>query len=278
MTMSKDWYNTEFEENELESKHRPPSVEYSFYTAVKTGDMETVLQNCNANSFTHLEGTGILSRNAVTNLKYHFVVTAAMLTRYCIDGGMESEQAYRLSDFYILKMDSCTTQQQIADLHHIMAKDFTGKMALQKKSSVLSKPVMQCVDYIYTHIKERITIEDLACYTGLSQNYLSRVFKQNLGISISDYIREQKIEKATHLLRYSDKSVVDIANYLSFSSQSHFIQVFENFTGLTPKKYRDKYYKSMWSSDRHFCRKLLGTEVSGLKSQKTPSPMVYPAR
>ena len=143
-------------------------------------------------------------------------------------------------------MDSCTTQQQIADLHHIMAKDFTGKMALQKKSSVLSKPVMQCVDYIYTHIKERITIEDLACYTGLSQNYLSRVFKQNLGISISDYIREQKIEKATHLLRYSDKSVVDIANYLSFSSQSHFIQVFENFTGLTPKKYRDKYYKSMW--------------------------------
>ena len=35
MTMSKDWYNTEFEENELESKHRPPSVEYSFYTAVK---------------------------------------------------------------------------------------------------------------------------------------------------------------------------------------------------------------------------------------------------
>ena len=48
------------------------------------------------------------------------------------------------------------------------------------------------------------------------------------------------------LLRYSDKPIVDIANYLSFSSQSHFIQIFENYTGLTPKKYRDKYYKSMW--------------------------------
>ena len=35
MAISKDWYNTEFEENETESKHRPPSVEYSFYTAVK---------------------------------------------------------------------------------------------------------------------------------------------------------------------------------------------------------------------------------------------------
>lgn len=221
-------------------------MEYSFYTAVKTGDMETVVANCKEDAFIHLEGTGVLSRNALTNIKYHFVVTAAMLTRYCIDGGLEPEQAYRLSDFYILKMDTCTTVRQIADLHHEMAKDFTGKMVLQKKSSILSKPVVQCVDYIYSHIKERITVAMLAEYTGLSESYLSRVFKQNLGISISDYIREKKIEKATHLLRYSDKSIIDIANYLSFSSQSHFIQTFENFTGMTPKKYRNKYYKSMW--------------------------------
>ena len=58
--------------------------------------------------------------------------------------------------------------------------------------------------------------------------------------------KEKKIEKATHLLRYSDKSIIDIANYLSFSSQSHFIQTYEDFTGMTPKKYRNKYYKSMW--------------------------------
>ena len=246
MAISKDWYHTEIKNDDMEILHRSPSVEYSFYNAVRSGDMETVTANCKNDSFLHLEGTGVLSRNPLTNIKYHFVVTTAMLTRYYIDGGLEPEQAYRLSDFYILKMDSCTSLRQIADLHHTMAKDFTGKMILQKKLSVLSKPVMQCIDYIYAHIKDRITIEDLACHTGLSQNYLSRVFKQNLGISISDYIREKKIEKATHLLRYSDKAVVDIANYLSFSSQSHFIQVFENFTGLTPKKYRDRYYKSMW--------------------------------
>lgn len=246
MAFSEEWYETELKSSELETLHRPPTVEYSFYMAVKTGDMETVVANCKEDAFIHLEGTGVLSRNALTNIKYHFVVTAAMLTRYCIDGGLEPEQAYRLSDFYILKMDTCTTVRQIADLHHEMAKDFTGKMVLQKKSSILSKPVVQCVDYIYSHIKERITVAVLAEYTGLSESYLSRVFKQNLGISISDYIREKKIEKATHLLRYSDKSIIDIANYLSFSSQSHFIQTFENFTGMTPKKYRNKYYKSMW--------------------------------
>ena len=255
MALSKEWYNAEFIDNEKETLHRAPSIEYSFYNAVKTGDMDFVIKNCKEDAFIHLEGTGVLSRNPLNNIKYHFVVTTAMVTRYCIDGGLEPEQAYRLSDFYILKMDSCTTVRQVADLHDEMAKDFTGKMILQKKASILSKPVTQCVDYIYSHIKERITIADLAAYTGLSESYLSRVFKQNLGVSISDYIREKKtvrkalekkIEKATHMLKYSDKPIVDIANYLSFSSQSHFIQIFEGFTGLTPKKYRDKYYKSMW--------------------------------
>ncbi len=246
MSFTKEWTDSELQNSELEILHRSPDVEYSFYHAVKVGDMDTVVKNCEEDAFLYLEGTGTLSHDPLTNMKYHFIVTAAMLTRYCIEGDMEPELAYRLSDFYILKMDASTTIRQVADLHHSMAKDFTGKMVLQKKSSILSKPVMQCVDYIYGHIKDRITIQSLADYTGLSTNYLSRVFKQNLGISVSDYIREKKVEKATHLLRYSNQSVVEIANYLSYSSQSHFIQTFEAFTGQTPKKYRDKYYKSMW--------------------------------
>lgn len=91
MAFSEEWYETELKSSELETLHRPPTVEYSFYTAVKTGDMETVVANCKEDAFIHLEGTGVLSRNALTNIKYHFVVTAAMLTRYCIDGGLEPE-------------------------------------------------------------------------------------------------------------------------------------------------------------------------------------------
>ena len=134
MSISQDWITNELKDTEPEALHRSPSVEYSFYNAVRAGDMETVNKNCEEDSFLHLKGTGILSKNPLTNLKYHFVVTTAMLTRYCIDGGLEPEQAYRLSDFYILKMDSCTTVRQIADLHHIMARAFTGKMILQKKA------------------------------------------------------------------------------------------------------------------------------------------------
>ena len=109
-----EWYKRELSDSESETYHRPMEEEYSFYSAVGNGDMEFVRKNLNQGDFTNPEGMGVLSKNALTNLKYHFVVTAALLTRHCVEGGLELEQAYRLSDFYILKMDSCTNIETIA--------------------------------------------------------------------------------------------------------------------------------------------------------------------
>lgn len=215
------------------------------FEAVKDGNIEAVSKNLKEEAFTNPEGMGILSKNPLTNLKYHFVVTVALVTRYCIDGGMETEQAYRLSDFYIIHMDACSTIQEISDLHHEMALDFTGKMRLLQKNAALSKPVAQCIDYIYAHISARITVEDLAVYTNLSASYLSRLFKQNLGVSISDYIREKnrKSAESSALFRFYLHS--DCKLFI-ISSQSHFIQTFQHYVGMTPKQYRSSKYKSTW--------------------------------
>lgn len=246
MNLQREWYMKELKMSEEDNPHRPLEVEYSFYNAVSSGDMDYVRKNIKEGDFKNPEGMGVLSRNALTNLKYHFVVTVAMITRHCVEAGMELEQAYRLSDFYILKIDSMTTTEDIAALHDSMVLDFTGKMHLLKKHTIISKSITMCIEYIYNHIHDRITIEDLATYTDLSPSYLSRLFKKELGISVSDYIREKKIDKAQNLLKYSDFTPVEIANYLSFSSQSHFIQTFEKLVGMTPKKYRDHYYRTSW--------------------------------
>ena len=141
-----EWYKRELSDSESETYHRPMEEEYSFYSAVKNGDMEFVRKNLNQGDFTNPEGMGVLSKNALTNLKYHFVVTAALLTRHCVEGGLELEQAYRLSDFYILKMDSCTNIETIAELHRSMVLDFTGKMLVLQKNAIISKPIVQCTD------------------------------------------------------------------------------------------------------------------------------------
>ena len=100
-----EWYTQELNQSETESYHRPIEEEYSFYAAVKNGDMDYVRNNLEHSDFTNPEGMGVLSKNPLNNLKYHFIITVAMITRHCVEGGLELELAYRLSDFYILKMD-----------------------------------------------------------------------------------------------------------------------------------------------------------------------------
>lgn len=246
MNLKKEWYLQELNTSEEADAHRPLEEEYSFYQAVSSGDMDYVSENCKQGAFANPDGMGILSSNPLTNIKYHFVITVAMITRHCVSAGMELEQAYRLSDFYIRKMDTYTSQDDIFKLHDDMVLDFTGKMMLQKKNTVISKSIVLCMEYIYNNISQRITVQELADYTALSPSYLSRLFKKELGIAISDYILEKKIEKSQNLLRYSDYSLIEIANYLAFSSQSHFIQAFKKLVGLTPKKYRDQHYRTSW--------------------------------
>lgn len=246
MNLRSEWFQEELQKSEESLSHRPLEEEYSFYQAVSSGDIDFVEKNCRENTFTNPEGMGILSTNPLTNIKYHFVVTVAMITRRCVEAGMELEQAFRLSDFFILKMDACTSIDAISKLHTQMVLDYTRKMLLVKKNNFLPKPIVLCMDYVYSNINRRITVDDLAKHADLSPSYLSRLFKKELNISISDYICDMKIEKAQHLLRYSDYSLIDIANYLAFSSQSHFIQTFKKLTGVTPKKYRDHYYRTSW--------------------------------
>lgn len=246
MDISKEWYRSEFVQHELLIPHRLIETEFTFYDAIATGNITYVTENCKEHIFTNPEGMGRLSENPLQNLRYHFVVTTAMITRYCVNAGMEQEKAYSLSDFYILKMDSCKTMAEIGELHTTMCLDLCKKMNHLRSQQILSKPIVLCIDYIYSHLHFRITIKELAEYLDISESYLSRLFLKEIGTPLSQYILDLKIEKAKNLLQYSDYNIIDIANYLAFSSQSHFIQVFQKKTGLTPHRYRTKHFRTSW--------------------------------
>lgn len=250
-----EWLLVEAGDDIDEMEHRQTTEEFLFYRAVASGDVEEVKKNCEQERFLESKGVGILSQNPVTNLKYHFVITTAMVTRLCKQNGMELEQAFRLSDFYIQKLDYIHTVQGVQNLHDEMVMDYAEKMRSYFRNDTNSKHINACKEYIYSHIKERITIEDLAKEVGVSASYLSRLFKKETGVSVSVYIREQKIDIAKNLLKFSDYSMIDIANRLAFSSQSHFIQQFREIVGMTPKKYRDIHYMIQW-------------DVEGMTSEK----------
>lgn len=246
MNILNDIHISDYTLAEEELIHQPIEKEYRFYKAVEAGNLEYVEEDFKNNGFRDQTGKGILSRNPLRNVKNHFVVTATMVTRVCSNGGLSLEEAFRLSDHYILKADEAQSIDEVCNLHHQMILDFTHRMRDIKTQATLSKPVHHAIEYIYANIYRRLTVEEVAAHINLSPAHLSRIFKAETQMSVSDYIRSTKIERAKNLLRFSDYSYVEISNYLSFDSQSHFIQTFKRYVGTTPKKYRDKFYRSNW--------------------------------
>lgn len=250
MEHSKQQKPIEADDKREMTSHREPGEEFFFYRAVAAGLLDIVQENCRRGAFENAEGVGRLSDNPVTNLRYHFVVTAAMITRFCTEGGMAMEEAFGLSDIYIQRMDRCTNTAEIVLLHDQMALDFTERMLMLKKNVAASKQVADAISYIYVHIMERITVNDLAKAIFVSPTHLSRIFKQETGISVSEYIRRRKIDMAKNYLQFTNYDLADISAMLSYSSQSHFIQHFHNEVGMTPKAYRKEYYLNNWNVNR----------------------------
>lgn len=236
MTISKEWIYKEFINREDMIIHAPYEPEMEFYSYVKNGDLDKVNVYLKRD-FTAIKGLGKLSDNQIRNFRYHFIITAAMISRACIDAGLTLEQAYSLSDFYIQKVDKINTLHEIDMLHKSMVVDYTKLMKKTKASTIYSKPVVHCINFIYSHLHMRITLDSLASEVSLSPGYLSRLFKKEMGMSVSEYISVQKIETAKNMLRYSDYSPSFIASILGYPSQSYFTQCFKKATGVTPKRF-----------------------------------------
>ncbi len=231
--------------------HSPYEKELRFYEQVKNGQVEEVDAWMKAHPIGSGEGLGVLSDNPVNNLRYHVIVSIAMITRFCIEGGMDLETAYGLSDMYIRKADTIKDEKELKRMQRHMCVDFTQRMRRLKKETIYSKHIVLCVDYIHAHINERITTEQLACHCRLHASYLSRLFKKETGIGIGEYIRRRKIEAAQNMLKYSEYTFSEIANFLAFSSQSHFVKVFHDCVGITPREYRNQYYRTNWGEKRN---------------------------
>lgn len=190
------------------------------------------------------EKLGKLSDNPLRNLKYHLIISVAFITRYCIEGGMEMETAYNLSDIHIRQIDKCHSEDEIHQLHREIVADYARRMNALCRQNRYPKAVTICLDYIYDNLHTKITLEKLADLVSLSPAYLSKLFHKEVGMTISAYILKKRIETAENMLKYSDYSCMDISEYLCFSSKSHFIQVFKKNTGYTPKIYREKYFRT----------------------------------
>ncbi len=241
MNVDKKLSHIEFLNREYNVSHLSYEREMAFFQSIKQGDYAEAQRlfkpfNC--------EEMGKLSEDSLRNLKYHLIITVAFITRYCIEGGMEMEAAYNLSDIYIRSIDKCRTEDEINMLHREVVADYAQRMNIIRKQNRYPKTVTMCLDYIYDNLHRKIALEQLAEYVKLSPTYLSKLFHKEVGITVSAYITKKRVETAENMLKFSDYSCLEISDYLCFSSESHFIHAFKKHTGYTPKNYREQFFRT----------------------------------
>lgn len=186
---------------------------------------------------------GILATDQVRQLKNTFIVTATLVSRAAIRGGMDANDALRISDSYIQNCELLNNVADIVNLQYRMVLDYTEKVEYLLHGQNLSQLVIDVKNYIMHHISDPIKTKDIAKEFYTNRSRLSTNFKKETGENLIDFILKEKIEEAKRLLRYSNKTLVSISFYLGFSSQSHFTRVFKKYIGLTPTEYREKHAK-----------------------------------
>ncbi len=92
--------------------------------------------------------------------------------------------------------------------------------------------------YIDNHLADPIGLNTICELVFMNKSYLSRLFKQEVGETFSEYLMRRRVEKAKRLLRFSDKSIDEITEAIGLENVNHFYRIFKRITGKTPRAFR----------------------------------------
>lgn len=220
------------DDNAIRHSYREEQLLMQAIREGRTEDAVRIAENMDRDS-------GRLSRDYIRHRRNFAIVGIALCARAAIEGGISPETAYRISGYYIAKCDEAQDPAHMLYHRNRAIEELAGRVAENLNKPRTSAYVEQCQDYIRKHYREKIYLEDAADAIGISPTYLSRLFKKETGKCFQDFINEERVFRASNLLRYSDRSLPEIATYVGFPNQSYMGKLFKKYKNTTPRAFRD---------------------------------------
>lgn len=189
----------------------------------------------------NLIGRAELSRDPLRSLKNSLIGSCTIFTRAAIEGGLDSETAFTLSDLFIREIELISHSREIPSFEKQMLLAFIDALQtlrVELTEANFSPLISRTREYIRQHSMQRISLNEIAKQVNVHPNYLSNQFSKEVGQSIMSYYDELRINSIIHYLQYSQLSLSEIAIILDFSSFPHFSSYFKKNTGKTPREYR----------------------------------------
>ena len=129
-----------------------------------------------------------------------------------------------------------TSVEQILDWLKIFRDGLCDSFAAHNKD-YKNHIVINVKKYIKEHVKEKLTLNNVAEVFNISPNYLSVLFSKYNDTGFTDYINHSKVEAAKEMMTEGDYKIYEISDILGFESAFYFSRVFKKITGLSPRDY-----------------------------------------
>ncbi|MBQ2794733.1 MAG: helix-turn-helix transcriptional regulator [Oscillospiraceae bacterium] len=178
----------------------------------------------------------------VRNIKNYCIITNTLLRKAAQDGGVHPFYLDRISSDYALKIEQIPSTAAAQDL---MADMFRSYCRLVRKHTMkhYSPPVQRAITTIDSDLTANLTLNALATMQNLSPSYLSALFSQETGQTLTEYVNQKRVKLAMRLLATTKLQIQTIAQHCGILDVHYFSKVFKKAVGVTPKQYRESQQK-----------------------------------
>lgn len=215
------------------SSHAGVEARNALYACIESGDADNIDRVFHAFEASLLE----LIQKDVSTYKLTVNYLLAQLEIVAVRGGLSLIQCSSLQEKYYRAIERADSPKEATALLREQCVELTSLIRDCKKLSSLTR---ECCAYIQNHIYEELSLPSVAQALRYSESYLSHRFKEEMGKTVNQYVRDIRIAQAKQLLRQG-LAVSQVAAMLRFSSQSHFTAAFRKNTGLTPALFRKQH-------------------------------------
>lgn len=218
--------------------HRRYELENNFLQLVEKGDTENVL-----NAFVNM-GSNAINANRYLDAIYQNPSAASALVRTLARKAAEQGGAS------LIEIDAITRRaaQSAANTHSLnKIKEINLKTILELTEAVrrhklhadkYSPPIQKVVAHLHLNWSQEISLPYLAELASLSEAYLSKRFRREVGMTISQFVAQLRCSEAARLLKSTSSPVSQISSYVGYLDNNYFVKVFKNQYGVTPSEYR----------------------------------------
>ena len=218
----------------------PYALENSLIEKVKSGD-EAGARTLTTNL---LDQIAIFESGDLAAVRNRFFGIFAVLTRALAEDGGEG-----LNDGNEMPPVDAYALESAADLGELQAAagELVGRYAQNIFSGIYggsSDVIRQTIRQVNDNFGHKITLQTIAGLLHVNPSYLSMLFKEEMGLTFTEYLNAMRVKRAKQMLAGTNLSVVDISLKSGFADQSYFTKVFKRAEGLTPRDYRSQNEKS----------------------------------